>query len=77
MSAQQKNEIFIKGAAVCAAGCGSYPEIFEFCFSQISPDKYPDLLKRDLAENRYYGSLSTIQKAPCFDQFQKLYECLK
>ncbi|WP_353275716.1 hypothetical protein [Wolbachia endosymbiont (group A) of Pipizella viduata] len=65
--------------AVRAAGngCNSYPEIFEFCFSQVSPDKYSDLLKRDLAENRYYGSLNTLQGALRFDQFQRLFDCLR
>ncbi len=78
IGAQKKDEIFMK-TAVYAAGsrCNSYPEIFEFCFSQISPDKYPELLKRDLAENGYYGSLDTLQSALRFDQFQKLFDCLK
>ncbi|MDX5462577.1 MAG: hypothetical protein O7157_03420 [Wolbachia endosymbiont of Tetragnatha montana] len=78
LSAQQKDEVFMK-TAVRAAGnsCNSYPEIFEFCFSQISPDKYPELLKRDLAENRYYGSLNTLQSALRFDQFQRLFDCLE
>ncbi|WP_353287785.1 hypothetical protein [Wolbachia endosymbiont (group B) of Gerris lacustris] len=77
MSEQKKDEIFMK-TAVYAAGsrCNSYPEIFEFCFSQISPDKYPELLKRDLAENGYYGSLNTLQGALRFDQFQRLFDCL-
>lgn len=65
--------------AVRAAGSrrNSYPEIFEFRFSQISPDKYPELLKSDFAENRYYGSLNTLQRMLHFDQFQKLFDCLK
>ncbi|WP_386086765.1 hypothetical protein [Wolbachia endosymbiont (group A) of Norellia spinipes] len=78
MSEQKKDEIFMK-TAVYAAGirCNSYPEIFEFCFSQISPDKYPELLKRDLAENGYYGSLKTLQSAFRFDQFRELFNYLK
>lgn len=78
MGVQKKDEIFMK-TAVYAAGrrCSSYPEIFEFCFSQISPDKYPELLKRDLAENGYYGSLNTLQGALRFDQFQELFDYLK
>ncbi|GFQ75292.1 uncharacterized protein TNCT_479111 [Trichonephila clavata] len=78
LSAQQKDEIFMK-TAVRAAGsrCNSYPEIFEFFFSQISSDKYLELLKRDLAENHYYGSLNTLQGALRFDQFQKLFDCFK
>ncbi|WP_353282911.1 hypothetical protein [Wolbachia endosymbiont (group A) of Pogonocherus hispidulus] len=78
MSRQKKDEILMK-TAVYAAGsrCNSYPEIFEFCFSQISPDKYPELLKRDLAENGYYGSLNTLQGALRFDQFQALFDYLK
>ncbi|WP_214303320.1 hypothetical protein [Wolbachia endosymbiont of Erebia cassioides] len=78
MGSQKKDEIFMK-TAVYAAGsrCNSYPEIFEFCFSQITPDKYPELLKRDLAENGYYGSLNTLQGALRFDQFQRLFDCLK
>ncbi len=78
ISEQKKDEIFMK-TAVYAAGnrCNSYSEIFEFCFSQISPDRYPELLKRDLAENGYYGSLNTLQDALRFDQFQKLFDYLK
>lgn len=68
---QKKDEIFMK-TAVYAAGrrCNSYPEIFEFCFSQTSPDKYPELLKRDLAKNGFYGSLNMLQGALRFDQFR-------
>ncbi|GFQ75288.1 uncharacterized protein TNCT_479091 [Trichonephila clavata] len=44
---------------------------------EMSPDKYPELLKRDLAENRYYGSLNALQDALRFDQFQRLFDCLK
>ncbi|WP_353286448.1 hypothetical protein [Wolbachia endosymbiont (group A) of Crataerina pallida] len=78
MGAQKKDEIFMKTAVYSAGSrCNSYPEIFEFCFSQISPDKYPELLKRDLAENGYYGSLDTLQGALRFDQFQRLFDYLK
>ncbi|WP_353279099.1 hypothetical protein [Wolbachia endosymbiont (group A) of Cydia amplana] len=78
LSTQQKDEIFMKHAVYAAGNhCNSYPEIFEFCFSQMSPDKYPELLKRDLAENRHYGSLNTLQGALRFDQFQGLFDCLK
>lgn len=78
LSAQQKDEIFMK-AAVRAAGshCKNYPEIFKFCFSQISPDRYSELLKKDFAENSYYGSVNILQNALCFDQFQRLFDCLK
>ncbi len=78
MSEQKKDEILMK-TVVYAAGsrCNSYPEIFEFCFSQITPDKYPELLKRDLAENGYYGSLNTLQGALRFDQFRELFDFLK
>ncbi|WP_395461044.1 hypothetical protein [Wolbachia endosymbiont (group B) of Ablattaria laevigata] len=78
MSEQKKDEILMKTAVYVAGNrCNSYPEIFEFCFSQISPDKYPELLKRDLAENGYYGSLNTLQGALRFDQFQALFDYLK
>ncbi|WP_353286403.1 hypothetical protein [Wolbachia endosymbiont (group A) of Crataerina pallida] len=78
MSAEKKDEIFMKTAVYSAGSrCNSYPEIFEFCFSQITPDKYLELLKRDLAENGYYGSLNTLQGALRFDQFQALFDCLK
>ncbi|WP_395461033.1 hypothetical protein [Wolbachia endosymbiont (group B) of Ablattaria laevigata] len=78
MSEQKKDEILMKTAVYVAGNrCNSYPEIFEFCFSQISPDKYPELLKRDLAENGYYGSLNTLQGALRFDKFQELFDCLK
>ncbi|WP_425383715.1 hypothetical protein [Wolbachia endosymbiont (group A) of Microdon myrmicae] len=78
MSKQKKDEIFMKTAVYSAGSrCNSYPEIFEFCFSQITPDKYLELLKRDLAENGYYGSLDTLQGALRFDQFQRLFDYLK
>lgn len=55
----------------------SCPEIFQFYFSQISSDKYPQLLKRDLAENSYYRSVNALQHALCFHQFQELFDYLK
>ncbi|MGL9717767.1 MAG: hypothetical protein ACR5K9_03605 [Wolbachia sp.] len=78
MSTQKKDEIFMKNAVYAAGNrCNSCPEVFEFYFSQMSTDKYPELLKRDFAQNRHYGSLNTLQGALCFDQFQRLFDCLK
>lgn len=78
MSRQKKNEILMKTAIYAAdSRCHSYPEIFKFCFSQINSEKLPELLKRDLAENNYYGSLNTLQGAVRFDQFQRLFDCLR
>ncbi|WP_353288910.1 hypothetical protein [Wolbachia endosymbiont (group A) of Pogonocherus hispidulus] len=77
LSAQQKDEIFVKTAVYASASrCRGHPEVFEFCFSQIDPDKYPELLKRDFAQNGHYGSLSVLRDAFCFDQFQRLFDCL-
>ncbi|WP_253303212.1 hypothetical protein [Wolbachia endosymbiont of Phyllotreta cruciferae] len=76
LSAQEKDEVFMK-IAVHAAGDSGYPDVFEFCLSQISPDKYPELLKRDLKKNGYYGSLNVMNDMLGFDKFQELFDCLK
>ncbi|WP_353281087.1 hypothetical protein [Wolbachia endosymbiont (group B) of Horisme vitalbata] len=76
LSPQEKDEVFMK-IAVHAAHDNGYPDVFEFCLSKISPDKYPELLKRDLEKNRYYGSLGRMLEMSNFDQFQRLFDCLK
>ncbi|WP_264336996.1 MULTISPECIES: hypothetical protein [unclassified Wolbachia] len=76
LSAQEKDEVFMR-IAVHAAGDSGYPDVFEFCFSQISPDRYSEFLKRDLEKNGYYGSLGRMLEMSNFDQFQKLFDCLK
>lgn len=76
LSTQEKDEVFMK-IAVHAAHDNGYPDVFEFCFSQISPDKYPELLKRDLGKNGYYGSLNRMKDVLSFDKFQELFDCLK
>ncbi|WP_353281270.1 hypothetical protein [Wolbachia endosymbiont (group A) of Andrena trimmerana] len=76
LSAQEKDKVFMK-IAVHAAHDNGYPDVFEFCLSQINPDRYPELLKRDLEKNGYYGSLDRMLEMFNFDQFQKLFDCLK
>ncbi|WP_341817119.1 hypothetical protein [Wolbachia endosymbiont (group A) of Agelastica alni] len=76
LSAQEKDEVFMR-IAVHAAHDNGYPDVFEFCLSQIGPDKYPGLLKRDLEKNGYYGSLGRMLEMSNFDQFQRLFDCLK
>ncbi|MFP3032655.1 MAG: hypothetical protein ACEY3M_16560, partial [Wolbachia sp.] len=76
LSAQEKDEVFMR-IAVHAAHDNGYPDVFEFCLSQISPDKYPELLKRDLEKNGYYGSLNRMKDVLSFDKFQELFDCLK
>ncbi|OAM06474.1 MAG: hypothetical protein TV41_04045 [Wolbachia endosymbiont of Dactylopius coccus] len=76
LSSQEKDEAFMR-IAVHAAHDNGYPDVFEFCLSQISPDKYPELLKRDLEKNRYYGSLGRMLEMFNFDQFQRLFDCLE
>ncbi|MFT4313551.1 MAG: hypothetical protein AB3P11_00235 [Wolbachia pipientis] len=76
LSAREKDEVFMK-IAVHAAGDSGYPDVFEFCLSQISPNKYPELLKRDLEKNGYYGSLNRIKDVLSFDKFQELFDCLE
>ncbi|MGL9757510.1 MAG: hypothetical protein ACR5LA_01325 [Wolbachia sp.] len=76
LSPREKDEVFMR-IAVHAAGDSGYPDVFEFCLSQISPDKYLELLKRDLGKNGYYGSLNRIKDVLSFDKFQELFDCLK
>lgn len=76
LSAQEKHKVFMK-IAVHAAHDNGYPDVFEFCLSQIDPDKYPELLKRDLEKNGYYGSLGRMLEMFNFDQFQRLFDCLE
>ncbi|CAN2144536.1 hypothetical protein WSPTPLR_06950 [Wolbachia pipientis] len=76
LSAREKDEVFMK-IAVHAAHDNGYPDVFEFCLSKISPDKYPELLKRDLEKNGCYGSLNRIKNTLSFDKYQQLFDCLK
>ncbi|WP_353287687.1 hypothetical protein [Wolbachia endosymbiont (group B) of Gerris lacustris] len=78
MSAQKKDEILMKNAIYAAGpGCGVCPDMFEFLFNQINPDKYPELLKRDLEKNGHYGSLNRMIDMLSFDKFQKLFDYLQ
>ncbi len=76
LSAREKDEVFMK-TAVHAAHDNGYPDVFEFCLSQIGPDKYPELLKRDLERNTEYASLYRMLEMFNFDLFQKLFDFLK
>ncbi|WP_353278229.1 hypothetical protein [Wolbachia endosymbiont (group B) of Longitarsus flavicornis] len=78
MSAKKKDEILMKNA-IYAAGPNFrvYPDIFEFFLNQISPDRYPELLKRDLVKNGHYGSLNRMIDMLSFDKFQKLFDYLE
>ncbi|QGT16279.1 hypothetical protein E0495_03300 [Wolbachia pipientis] len=76
LSAREKDEVFMKIAVHTARDSG-YPDVFEFCLSQINPGKYPELLKRDLEKNGYYGSLNIMNDMLSFDKFQELFDCLK
>ncbi|MFP3033582.1 MAG: hypothetical protein ACEY3M_21615, partial [Wolbachia sp.] len=78
MSAKKKDRILMKNAAYTAgSNFRVYPDIFEFFLNQISPDRYPELLKRDLGKNGYYGSLNRMKDLFSFDKFQELFDCLK
>ena len=78
LSTQNKDAIFMKNAVYTAVGgFHVYSDIFEFFFDQINPDRYPELLKRDLEKNGHYGSLSRMMDMLNFDKFQKLFDCLK
>jgi hypothetical protein len=76
LSNQEKDEVFMT-ATVNAAKDNGYPDVFEFCFGQISPDKYSEFLKRDLRKNRHYASLHRTLEVLNFDKFQELFDCLK
>ncbi|WCR58420.1 hypothetical protein [Wolbachia endosymbiont of Ctenocephalides felis wCfeJ] len=76
LSAREKDEVFMR-IAVHAAHDSGYPDVFEFCLSQISPDRYPELLKRDLERNTEYASLYRMLEMFNFDRFQKLFDFLK
>ncbi|WP_339045316.1 hypothetical protein [Candidatus Mesenet endosymbiont of Agriotes lineatus] len=78
MSAQKKDEVLMKNAVYAVGGnFRIYPDIFEFFFNQINPNRYPELLKRDLEKNRHYGSLNIMVDMLNFDKFQKLFDCLR
>lgn len=78
MSAQKKDEILMKNAAYTAGpSFRIYPDIFEFFLSQVSPNRYPELLRRDLEKNGHYGSLNKMKDMPNFGKFQELFDCLK
>ncbi|WP_419214799.1 hypothetical protein [Wolbachia endosymbiont of Rhagoletis cingulata] len=78
ISAKKKDEILMKNAAYTAGpSFRIYPDIFEFFLSQVSPNRYPELLRRDLEKNRHYGSLNKMKDMPNFGKFQELFDCLK
>ncbi|WP_265029754.1 hypothetical protein [Wolbachia endosymbiont (group A) of Philonthus cognatus] len=78
LSAQKKDEIFMKNAVYTAGGnFGVCSDIFEFFFDQINPDRYPELLRRDLEKNGCYGSLNRMKEMLSFDKYQELFDCLK
>ncbi|WP_353285270.1 hypothetical protein [Wolbachia endosymbiont (group A) of Beris morrisii] len=78
ISAQKKDEILMKNAAYTARpSFRIYPDIFEFFLSQVSPNRYPELLRRDLEKNDHYGSLNKMKDMPNFGKFQELFDCLK
>lgn len=78
LSVQRKDEIFMKNAVYTAGGRFSVcPDIFEFFFNQINPDRYPELLRRDLEKNGHYGSLNKMKDMLNFDKSQELFDCLK
>ncbi|MFP3024699.1 MAG: hypothetical protein ACEY3K_18190 [Wolbachia sp.] len=75
LNVQQKDEVFMK-IAVRAAKDSSYPEVFEFCFSQVSPDKYSELLRRDFAQDGYYDTLFRLKGCCSFDKLIALFNHL-
>ncbi|QDH18678.1 hypothetical protein wCauA_03490 [Wolbachia endosymbiont of Carposina sasakii] len=78
LSAQKKDEILMKNAAYTAGpNFRVYPDIFEFFLNQINPDRYRELLKRDLEKNGYYGSLNVMIDILNFGKFQELFDCLE
>ncbi|WP_339046588.1 hypothetical protein [Candidatus Mesenet endosymbiont of Agriotes lineatus] len=78
LSAQKKDEILMKNAVYVAVGrCNSYPEVFEFFFDQISPDKYLELLRRDFDQGNYYDTLFTLKDSCSFDKLRTLFNCLR
>ncbi|MGL9758041.1 MAG: hypothetical protein ACR5LA_04190 [Wolbachia sp.] len=78
MGTKKKDRILMRNAAYTAGpNFGVCPDIFEFFFNQINPDKYPELLKRDLEKNGHYGSLNRMIDMLSFDKFQKLSDYLE
>lgn len=77
LNAHQKREIFMKTAVRAASGeCANNPEIFEFCFSQISPDHYPEFIGRTYAEKGRMCIFRLLRYMRRFDYLQKLFDCL-
>lgn len=79
LNAQEKDKVFTKTIedVIKYDYFEAYPDVFEFCCSQITPDRYPELLKRDLEKNTYYTSLYTMLKISSIDEYQRLFDYLK
>ncbi|MFP3025066.1 MAG: hypothetical protein ACEY3L_01985, partial [Wolbachia sp.] len=78
MGAKKKDRILMKNAAYTAGpNFRVYPDILEFFLNQISPDRYPELLKRDLEKNGHHGCLDRMKNMLSFDKCQQLFDCLK
>jgi hypothetical protein len=78
LSAKRKEKILMKNTAYTAGpNFRICPDIFEFFLSQVCPNRYPELLNRDLEKNGQYGSLNRIKDMLDFYKFQELFNCLK
>ncbi|OAM06111.1 MAG: hypothetical protein TV41_02155 [Wolbachia endosymbiont of Dactylopius coccus] len=49
----------------------------DFCLRYLHEGKYPELLKRDLKQNGYYYTLSTLNRNYSFGSAKKLFDSLK
>lgn len=76
LNTDQKQEILMKTTLIAAIRCQS--ETFEFCFSELSPDKYAEFLERDFEQGEsFHCSIASLHDMlrvdllkKCFDTFE-------
>lgn len=74
---ERKEDLLMQAALYKAIHVSANAEMVDFCLRHLSSDKYPELLKRDLAKNSYYSTISKLECDYFFEGARKLFELLK
>lgn len=73
LNTEQKQEILMKTTLIASSHCQA--ETFEFCFSELSPDKYAEFLKKDFDIGGFYHCcVATLHDMFRVDLFKKCFD---
>lgn len=76
ISSEQKENSLMEVALYKKIHRSPTAEIIEFAINHLNPDKYPELLKRDLEQDGYYLTISELENDYFFDSAKKLFQFL-